>query len=136
MPQRALAGVRVAVVGTPAEAAIPAAANIVIESAADLPSSSLLATNGFWIAHALRPMTAGYPRQIREDVAFRQKWATEVGLRFHSLAPKLGYIGLKELWQHTFLWAPKLLNEEEVEWRRPERFELPAFWFVAVRWKI
>ena len=54
--------------------------------------------------------------KIREDVAFRKEWAEKSGL------------GLKNT-RCSFHCNRLILGEVA----RPERFELPAFWFVARR---
>ena len=75
-------------------------------------------------------MTDTYDK-CRNDLEFRSKMAEKVGLGFEIPGSKSG-----DLYQCTknadFDYAGKVLELNE-KMARPERFELPTFWFVARR---
>jgi hypothetical protein len=92
----------------------------------------------FWIGHANQNVTHRYD-QVRTDIEFRRSTAASVGLGFDisqaKIETKSGVLypvaDVVPRKSKTTVSATATLTKEKMV--RPERFELPTFWFVARR---
>ena len=84
----------------------------------------------FWLGHENPDISDDYAEQLLEDIERRQEVAARIGLGFEipkpSFVPKVPKI---RKWSRL---RRKQLSEKR-KMVRPERFELPTFWFVARR---
>jgi hypothetical protein len=96
----------------------------------------------FWMGDALRDITEEYAEQLYEDTHWKREVAAAIGLGF-TIPAKLYQQSVPYIHQQSviapnaaaetrsqFSCKPMKLGKEMV---RPERFELPTFWFVARR---